>query len=293
MMCMKQKKKRCFAEYLLSAGIAAGLMLLLLPVVWQIRSDLRNEEAISKMVSRYDIEEGKKEELKEMHRQAQVYNAFLSGETVNGQEEILPYEQQLCAKDDVMGYLEIPRISVKLLIYHGADENALMAGAGHVPESSLPVGGVSAHCVITAHSGMKNMKAFDEIGQLEQGNLVVLHTAGVDHVYQVRSKEIVLPDQTDSLKIRKGEDLLTLVTCTPYGINSHRLLVHCERTDAPPVTDVKKVGGQQKETSAVLLWKVIKSNLLKPGPRVLALWSAILILSILFVVRKLQKRKVS
>ena len=111
---------------------------------------------------------------------------------------------------------------------------ALMAGVGHVEGTSLPVGGESTHCVITAHSGMRNLRMFDDIRQLEPGDLVLLHTMGDVYAYRVVSSEVVWPDETSSLAIAPGEDLLTLVTCTPYGVNDHRLLVHCERTDYVP-----------------------------------------------------------
>ena len=109
-----------------------------------------------------------------------------------------------------------------------------MAGVGHVEGTSLPVGGESTHCVITAHSGMRNLRMFDDIRQLEPGDLVLLHTMGDVYAYRVVSSEVVWPDETSSLAIAPGEDLLTLVTCTPYGVNDHRLLVHCERTDYVP-----------------------------------------------------------
>jgi sortase A len=103
-------------------------------------------------------------------------------------------------------------------------------GAGHLENSSLPVGGESTHTVLSGHSGMPNMKAFDELSKLEPGDIFGIEVFGEIYAYEVTSTEVVLPEETDSLQIVQGEDLATLITCTPYGINSHRLLVHGTRT---------------------------------------------------------------
>lgn len=106
-----------------------------------------------------------------------------------------------------------------------------MAGVGHLEGTSLPVGGTSSHCVLTAHSGMRNLSMFDDIHALEEGDLVLLHTMNQTLAYRVVGSEVVWPDEVESLAIEPGADKLTLVTCTPYGVNDHRLLVHCDRTE--------------------------------------------------------------
>ena len=116
-------------------------------------------------------------------------------------------------------------------IYHGTSDAVLMAGVGHLEGSSLPVGGTSTHTVLTAHSGMRNLRMFDDIHELEEGDIVLLHTMGDVLAYRATSSEVVWPDETESLAIQPDQDLLTLVTCTPYGVNDHRLLVNCVRTD--------------------------------------------------------------
>ena len=131
----------------------------------------------------------------------------------------------------MMSWVEIPSINVSMPIYHGTGEEALMAGVGHLEGTSLPVGGESSHCVLTAHSGMRNLSMFDDIHALEEGDLVLLHTMNQTLAYRVVGSEVVWPDEVESLAIEPGADKLTLVTCTPYGVNDHRLLVHCDRTE--------------------------------------------------------------
>jgi len=131
----------------------------------------------------------------------------------------------------MMSWIEIPSINVSMPIYHGTSDAVLMAAVGHLEGSSLPVGGTSTHTVLTAHSGMRNLRMFDDIHELEEDDIVLLHTMGDVLAYRVTSSEVVWPDETSSLAIQPGQDLLTLVTCTPYGVNDHRLLVHCVRTD--------------------------------------------------------------
>ena len=168
--------------------------------------------------------------------EARAYNEVLAQETPEiAPNQILPYEQQLTFdRDPMMSWIEIPSIDVSMPIYHGTSDAALMAGVGHLEGTSLPVGGTSTHCVLTAHSGMKNLSMFDNIRDLVPGDIVLLHTMGEVLAYRVDSSEVVWPDEMDSLSIQQGQDLLTLVTCTPYGVNDHRLLVHCERTEYVP-----------------------------------------------------------
>lgn len=144
------------------------------------------------------------------------------------------YESVLnLAGDGVMATINIPKIHVELPIYHGTEADTLQRGVGHLEQTSVPIGGESTHCVLSGHTGLPSMKIFDNLDQLEVGDYFVISVLGEDHAYEVTSVEVVLPDETDSLVIEQGRDLCTLVTCTPYGINSHRLLVHAERCEVP------------------------------------------------------------
>ena len=136
------------------------------------------------------------------------------------------YGHQLnVAGDGIMGYIEIPTINVNLPIYHGTGSDSLERGVGHLLGSSLPVGGESTHAILTGHSGMASQKMFTDLVQVEVGDVFYLHILNETLAYQVRELNTVLPHDTSLLGISTGEDLCTLITCTPYGINTHRLLV--------------------------------------------------------------------
>ena len=137
------------------------------------------------------------------------------------------------AGDGVMGTLAIPKLDVTVPIYHGTADDVLQKGAGHMEATSLPVGGESSHAVIAGHNGLPSVRIFDDLHKLGDGDYFVIRILGEDHAYRVTSIETVLPNETDSLSIREGKDLVTLITCTPYGLNTHRLLVHAERCGLP------------------------------------------------------------
>ena len=151
------------------------------------------------------------------------------------------------AGNGVMGSIAIPRIGVDLPIYHGVEGEGMTHAVGHVPNSSLPVGGPSTHAVLAGHTGLPSAVIFDALDKLVVGDYFVIRVLGEEHAYRVTSTEVVLPDDASSLGIRDGEDLVTLVTCTPYGVNSHRLLVHAERCDVPQDWIDRKAGGQLGE----------------------------------------------
>lgn len=142
------------------------------------------------------------------------------------------YDHQLnIGGDGIMGYIEIPLIAVNLPIYHGTDSTTLDAGAGHLIGSSLPVGGETTHAVLTAHSGMASQKLFSDLDKLEYGDVFFVKVLGQTLAYQVDQINTVLPHDTNYLGIEEGEDLCTLVTCTPFAVNTHRLLVRGTRID--------------------------------------------------------------
>ena len=156
------------------------------------------------------------EERERILLQARSFNEQLAGEATElPADQIEPYDQQLIFdRDPMMSWVEIPSIDVSMPIYHGTSEE----------------GGTSTHCVLTAHSGMRNLSMFDDIHSLEPGDLVLLHTMNKTLAYKMVDSEVVLPEEMESLTIEPGADKVTLVTCTPYGVNDHRLLVHCVRT---------------------------------------------------------------
>lgn len=142
------------------------------------------------------------------------------------------YDDLLNLNDDgVMGTVEIPGIDVSLPIYHGTSDEVLKKGAGHLKGTSLPVGGESTHAVITGHTGLSNAKLFTDLTQVKKGDVFFLNVMGEKLAYKVDQIKVVLPTELSDLKVVPGEDYCTLLTCTPYGVNDHRLLVRGERTD--------------------------------------------------------------
>lgn len=190
-----------------------------------------NEQKRSVVLTEYEKALAKIEDadLTDAFKQAEIYNdALFTGET--DEEERPDYGELLCTTEDgIMGYVEIPAIQIRLPIYHGCTENELSKGAGHLPSSSLPVGGKSTHAVLAAHSGRADSKMFTDLDQVKEGDLIYLYVLNKTLTYEVDQITVTTPDDTDAIQIIDGEDLLTLLTCTPYGTNTHRLLVRGHR----------------------------------------------------------------
>ena len=157
-----------------------------------------------------------------------IPNAFYKPDLVSGYAQTLDI-----SGTGIMGYITIPKISVELPIYHGTDEGVLQVAAGHLEGSSLPVGGAGTHAVISAHRGLPSAKLFTNLDQLEVGDTFTITVLDRELTYEVDKISIVLPTETDELKIAEGKDYVTLMTCTPYGINTHRLLVRGRRVETP------------------------------------------------------------
>ncbi len=149
---------------------------------------------------------------------------MLECKSITGYESILNIDGS-----GIMGYISIDKIGVELPIYHGISESVLSVAAGHIEGTSLPVGGKGTHCVLSAHRGLPNAKLFTDLDKLEEGDTFTLNLLGDTLTYQVDQIKIVSPNEVNDLQLIDGEDLCTLVTCTPYGINTHRLLVRGER----------------------------------------------------------------
>ena len=148
------------------------------------------------------------------------------------------YESLLCMTEDgVMGFVEIPSIDLSLPIYHGTSESVLEKGAGHLQGTSLPVGGESTHSVLTGHTGLSSAKLFTDLTELTEGDIFFLNVMGKKLAYEVDQIKTVLPSDMDDIRVVSGKDYCTLLTCTPYGVNSHRLLVRGVRTDYEEVVD--------------------------------------------------------
>ena len=213
-----------------------ALGLTLYPVI----SNYVNQRYASKIHTAYQevMEQIDDSALREAKERAVSYNHSLipgaSTEEAYSQEGLqaasADYNSQLnLAGNGIMGYVEIPKISVNLPIYHGTENDSLERGIGHLLGSSLPVGGESTHSILSGHSGMASQKMFTDLEQLTAGDVFYLHVLNETLAYQVVEINTVLPYDTSLLGIAPGEDLCTLVTCTPYGVNTHRLLVRGSR----------------------------------------------------------------
>lgn len=222
--------------------LLAGLSLLLYPTV----SDYWNSFHATRAVATYEKEVAdlNEEEYNRILADAAAYNQALASKEQKFElsaEEKANYEKQLDFSDTgMMGYLEIPAIHCTLPIYHGSSDEVLQIAVGHLEWSSLPVGGESSHCVLSGHRGLPSAKLLSNLDRLTEGDTFMLKVLNETLTYEVDQILIVLPEETDALLIEDGKDLCTLVTCTPYGINTHRLLVRGHRVanteDAAKVT---------------------------------------------------------
>lgn len=237
-------------RWLLAAACGAvALGLMLYPLVGEIL----NEKYHSDIETAYTaaIEDTNTAELEQQRQAAEQYNAMLSGATITeggASAPPLAYAQQLTV-GGVMCYIDIPKINVYLPVQHGTDADTLERAVGHVVGTSLPVGGSSTHAVLSAHSGMASSRLFSDIEQLAEGDTFYIHVLGEVLAYQVDAINTVLPMDTRLLQIEDGKDLVTLVTCTPFGVNTHRLLVRGQRVPYTPEQEAE-VAETQKVTSS-------------------------------------------
>lgn len=219
----------------------AGILLLLAGVGLAaypfVSNYLNDKNAGSEVMSYLDAADNlTEEEYEQALTAAREYNESLIGSATVGdpfgeQEEGDEQYQSLLNIDgsSIMGTIEIPVIDVDLAIYHGTGDDVLQKGAGHLEGSSLPVGGEGTHAVLTGHTGLSSRKLFSDVDKLEAGDVFLIHVLGDTLAYQVDEINVVLPEETDSLRIDPEQDYVTLVTCTPFGVNSHRLLVRGTR----------------------------------------------------------------
>lgn len=227
-------------RWLLAAacGVAA-LGLMLYPLVGELLSERYHSDI--ETVYTATIEDTDKTELTAQREAAQQYNAMLSGAVVitegGASAPPLAYVQQLTV-GGVMCYIDIPKINVYLPVQHGTGAETLEKSVGHVVGTSLPVGGSSTHAVLSAHSGMASSKLFSDIDQLAEGDVFYIHVLGEVLAYKVDAIHTVLPTDTSLLQIEDNKDLVTLVTCTPFGVNTHRLLVRGHRVPYVPEQEV-------------------------------------------------------
>ena len=230
---------------LVAAVMLLGVCLVAYPHVANYLSSIH----AATVAENYDasMAEASKAELDAMWEEGVAYNESLSGNPVHdpflegsGWAMSDNYYQVLDADGEgTMGYVTVPKISVKLPVYHGTAERALQNGAGHLEGSSMPVGGEGTHAVLTGHSGLSHAKMFTDLTELAEGDQFYLHILDRVLAYEVDQVLVVEPEDVEALKRVDGRDLCTLVTCTPYGVNTHRLLVRGHRVDYMPDEELR------------------------------------------------------
>ena len=247
--------KNKLSTILLSLAFLAGLSLLLYPTA----SDYWNSMHASKAVADYSAEVTQltQTQYDEIWAAATAYNQSLQSRENDfylTDEQKEQYASQLdVSGTGIMGYIEIPNIKLSLPIYHGTEDSVLQIAVGHLEWSSLPVGGEGTHCVLSGHRGLPSAKLFTNLDQLVEGDTFVLRVLDEVLTYQVDQILIVEPEDTDALKAEEGKDLCTLVTCTPYGVNSHRLLVRGHRIENQAQAEAIRVTSDAMQIEPLLV----------------------------------------
>ena len=233
--------KKNVVRIILIVGFCVGLIISLYPLISNIYSRRNQIQVINDYTE--DIKEIDTKQIAKELELANAYNRKLNQTIVltdpfdpssidmadDAYYDILNYTD-----DGVMAYINIPKIDVNLPIYHGTDSEHMLKGVGHLVGTSFPVGGVDTHAVLSAHSGLSTAELFTNLADLKKGDLFYIHVLDDVLAYEVDKINVVKPDETNDLKIVPGQDYVTLVTCTPYGINSHRLLVRGHRVEYDP-----------------------------------------------------------
>ena len=258
------KKKGNFLNILLVLVFLVGLSLLLYPSV----SDYWNSFHQTRAIATYSEEVAnlENEQYDEIWEAAQQYNRSLTergNAYVLSEEQKEAYEKLLDVSGlGVMGYIEIPEIDVSLPVYHGTEESVLQIAVGHLEWSSLPVGGESTHCVLSGHRGLPSAKLFTNLDKLTEGDIFLLRVLDEVLTYEVDQTLIVEPQDTASLQIEEGKDYCTLVTCTPYSVNTHRLLVRGHRIENQANAASIRVTADAMQIEPVIVAPIVAAPLL-------------------------------
>ncbi|MGN0993934.1 MAG: class C sortase [Butyricicoccus sp.] len=241
-----------------------GLSLLLYPTVSDYWNSLHQSRAIAAYAEQVAGLDDNTYEL--LWADAQAYNATLPGKVnrfVLTDEERARYESLLnVSGNGILGYIEIPSIKCSLPIYHGTDEGVLQIAVGHIEGSSLPVGGEGTHCVLSGHRGLPSAKLFTDLDQLDRGDTFLMRILDETLTYEVDQILIVEPHEIDALEIEPGQDYCTLITCTPYGINTHRLLVRGHRVENQAEAKTVRVTADAMQIEPVLVAPAVAAPML-------------------------------
>lgn len=260
------------STFILILALIIGLSLLLYPSF----SNYWNEQHQTRAIANYqnDVSLLDDQEYTDIWRSAVDFNLTLRSRensyTLTDQMQMQYMQELNVSGDGIMGYIEIPSIGVYLPLYHGTEENVLSVAIGHLEWTSLPVGGESTHCVVSGHRGLPSARLFTDLDQLIVGDVFMLHVLDELLTYEVDQILIVEPDDTDALLIEEGKDLVTLVTCTPYGVNSHRLLVRGHRVENAEETVTVRVSSDAVQVEPLVVAAILV------GPVLLLLMALVL-----------------
>lgn len=289
---MKKKLPKIFIGLIFIIGL--GIML------YPIISNLYIEHHQGNIIDEYNktVESMPDDTLEKEREKAEGYNKMLTGnmiitdpfdpEAQKKLEENSDYYNILnIGNDNIIGYIKIPKINVSLPIYHGTSEDVLKRGVGHLQNTSFPIGGEGTHAVLSGHTGLSSAKLFTDLDKLEEGELFFIEVLGEKLAYKIDQIKIVEPSETSDLVIKSGEDYVTLVTCTPYGVNSHRLLVRGTRI--PYTEDVEKEAKNEENSKVKSTWRDEYFKALAVGLGGLSILGVILIIIVL--IKKKGRRK--
>lgn len=287
---MKGKMWVVFKWLLVLALIGAGIGLMVYPFIANYLFENRQDSIISgyEKVLTDEIDYSK------MFEEARKYNKTLASGHIQLHDPFSEDNPELSSKEyysllkvndtDIMGYIDIPVIDVSLPIYHGTSEEVLEKGVGHLEGTSVPVGGDSVHTVLTGHTGLSNAKLFTDLTEVEVDDIFILNILNEKIAYKVYDIKVVEPYEISDLSIEDGKDLCTLVTCTPYGVNSHRLLVRGARTEYTP--EVEKVSKSELASRPESQWMYqYKLSL------IVSVSLIVVALIIAFIIRRVRDRK--
>jgi len=258
------KRKSNFSTFILVLMLIIGLSLLLYPSF----ADYWNSFTQSRAIVSYaeQLQNMDEDQFADLWAEAHAYNASLL-ERYNvfllTEEQQAQYPTLLnIGNDGIMGYIEIPKIGVTLPLYHGTEDSVLSVAIGHIEWTSLPVGGESTHCVVSGHRGLPSAKLFTDLDELIEEDIFILNVLGKILTYQVDQIKVVEPFDTSDLLVVEGQDYCTLLTCTPYGINSHRLLVRGTRIENAEEVTVKRATADAVRIQPILVAPLLAAPIL-------------------------------
>lgn len=279
---MSRRTKRIVVAVL----VILGLGLLLYPF-FASKYNARHQSLVAAHYQE-EIKKADKADLEHCLEQARQYNAGLMDGRINGLDPSKSgYTEQLVTPDGAMAILRIPSIDAVMPIYHGVDSYSMTIGAGHMPNTSLPIGGESTHCAVSSHSGMASHRGFTDLPDMEIGDFFYVDVLDQTLTYQVTDIQTVLPHEIDCLSVVQGKDLFSLVTCVPIAVNSHRLVVTGSRVTETPASATEPAAASAEQPE----FPVAKDSGMDNGLHFALLLIVLIVIILFFILRKKKKSR--